>query len=91
MLDKRLVKDNFADRQGKHNRALRRKEKDPNASYIFVILEKNITSKGELNKLEEDWIRAGDGPERKGGTLENYRYQMDEESYKNAGGCMAKK
>ena len=33
-------------------------------------------------------VPTGDGPEKKGGTLENYRYQMDEESYKNAGGCM---
>lgn len=48
MLDKRLVKDNFADRQGKHNRALRRKEKDPNASLYICYIRKKYNKQGRV-------------------------------------------
>jgi hypothetical protein len=40
----------------------------------------------DLDVLEETKIRQGGGPEKKGGKLENQRYQMNDERYKSAGG-----
>lgn len=80
----------FKDRQRKHNRKLQKKTGDPNAKYTFERLDDGITTQTNLDKTEEDWIRAGGGPETQGGTLENKRHEMNDKDYKAAGGCMAK-
>ncbi|MCC6287214.1 MAG: hypothetical protein IT249_04960 [Chitinophagaceae bacterium] len=76
----------FKDRQSKHNRRLQKQTGNPNAKYDFAKLEENVKTQADLDKLEEDWIRAGDGPKRKGGTLENSRYEMNDADYKKGGG-----
>jgi|LakMenE18May11ns_1017448.scaffolds.fasta_scaffold9602826_1 hypothetical protein len=43
-----------------------------------------------LNVLEETHIRQGGGPQNKGGSLANKRYQMSELNYKSAGGKTVK-
>ena len=58
---------------------------DATARYEFKILEDNVPD-ADLSRLEEDWIRAGGGP----GPLANGRHQMNDDRYKNAGGCMPK-
>jgi len=57
--------------------------------YDFQVLEQCVPD-DQLNIAEEDWIRAGGGPAKKGGSLENKRYQMNNESYEGYGGSIPK-
>ena len=80
----------YKKRQQAHNRKLRQKTQNPTASYSFDELETNVKGTGKISdaemlaKMEEDWIRAGDGP----GALDNARHEMNDDRYKNAGGHM---
>jgi RHS repeat-associated protein len=72
----------YMERQGEHDRELGVKHK-------FNPLGRAKPGE-ELNKLEETHIRLGGGPQNKGGTLANKRYQMSESKYKAAGGSVGK-
>lgn len=67
---------------------MRKKTQILTASYTFDELETNVKGIGKISdaemlaKMEEDWIRAGDGP----GVLENMRHEMNNDRYKKAGG-----
>ncbi len=72
----------YAARQGEHNA-------DLGVEHKFNVLGKAKPGT-RLDKLEEDFIRQGGGPEEQGGTLANKRYQMSEERYRAAGGKIDK-
>lgn len=76
----------FLRRQAAHNSFLNKLSGGTGMKYNFHLLDSNITPGTLLDKAEESWIRAGGGP----GTLENKRYQMNEQRYKAAGGCIGK-
>jgi len=90
----------FENRKSSHNSKLRKElgqKGNSKIHYEFEILEDNIKGTGTLSdadalaKVEEDWIRTGDGPQKKGGSLENKIHGMNDDRYKNAGGTMCKK
>lgn len=65
---------------------------NPDADYEFEELGKEKPGV-DLDRLEEDWIRAGGGPTNKSnpnGGLENKRHQMNDKAYKEAGGEVEK-
>ena len=71
----------YAKRQAEHAAA------NPMESFTFQELERVPSNSGRsLNVAEEDWIRAGGGPKRFGGPLQNDRYQMNPVDYVKAGG-----
>ncbi len=72
-------------RQAEHERDLQKAFPGLGLEYRFTPLETSVPV-GDLSKLEEDWIRAGDGP----GALANKRHQMNDDRYQKAGGCMPK-
>jgi hypothetical protein len=79
----------YPQRMKSHNRKLQRQTKNPRAQFKFNVLERCVDPK-DLRKKEEDHIRDGGGPQNKGGQLENKRYEMNENDYKNAGGTVPK-
>jgi len=73
-------KEAFKKRKKAHDRKLKKTTKDPNAEYEFELLEDGIDGVNDpkaLSKVEEDWIRCGDGP----GALENKRFEMADHNY----------
>ena len=75
----------YADRQEEHHRD------NPGQQFEFDVLEEvPAGSDRSLNVAEEDWIRAGGGPQREGGPLANKRYQMNDKAYRAAGGTVPK-
>jgi RHS repeat-associated protein len=63
--------------------------KHPDKQFEFDVLEEAGPGRN-LDVAEEDWIRAGGGPQRFGGPLANDRYQMSDKAYKAAGGNVPK-
>ncbi|PWU12229.1 MAG: hypothetical protein C5B50_21890 [Verrucomicrobia bacterium] len=62
---------------------------NPTESFVFQELERVAAGSGRsLDVAEEDWIRAGGGPQSTGGRLENDRHQMNDEAYRRAGGTI---
>lgn len=77
-----ISEERFAKRQAEHQRA------HPDAAYVFDELDRGAPGP-ELDKIEEDWIRAGGGPTNKTnpeGGLENKRHQMNDRRYREQGG-----
>jgi hypothetical protein len=65
--------------------------KNPEQDFEFEILERVPANSGRsLDVAEEDWIRAGGGPQSDGGPLQNERHQMDDLRYRQAGGTISK-
>lgn len=63
----------------------------PGEKFVYHVLEEVKPGSGRsLDVAEEDWIRAGGGPQRSGGRLANDRYQMSDKAYKAAGGTLPK-
>jgi hypothetical protein len=61
----------------------------PTESFTFQELERVPANSGRsLDVAEEDWIRAGGGPKKYGGGLENDRWQMNDKDYHRAGGTI---
>jgi transposase len=73
---------NYAIRQYKHAYL------NPTESYTFDILERLPPGSRPLNVAEEDWIRAGAGPWREGGPLENDIHAMTDAKYRKAEGTI---
>jgi hypothetical protein len=74
----------YAARQAEHAAA------NPTEAYTFQELERVPANSGRsLNVAEEDWIRAGGGPQSTGGTLQNARHQMSDFNYRQAGGTIS--
>jgi hypothetical protein len=72
---------NYRQRQYIHKR------NNPNADYEFIELERIPQGSDRfLDVAEEDWIRAGGGPKRHGGRLENDRYEINDIDYRATGG-----
>ncbi len=68
-------------------RQLEHAAKHPNETFTFQELGRVPANSGRsLDVAEEDWIRAGGGPQSAGGRLENARHQMNHIDYRNAGG-----
>ena len=63
----------------------------PEKGFTFQELER-VPQGGArtLDAAEEDWIRAGGGPKKQGGRLDNGRYQMNDKRYKGTGGNIGK-
>jgi hypothetical protein len=75
----------FEERQAEHARD------HPTETFTFEDLERVPAGSGRsLDVAEEDWIRAGGGPQREGGPLQNGRHQMSDENYAAAGGTVPK-
>src|SRR5271155_5792620 len=61
-------------RQSAEDNALR-------AQHYYDILQQGIpNAPGSLNLAEENYIRLNGGPRTQGGTLQNLRYQMNEQN-----------
>lgn len=59
----------------------------PDQVFEFEVLEEiPPNSERPLDVAEEDWIRAGGGPQSTGGRLQNQRHQMNPQRYRDAGG-----
>jgi len=75
--------DRYPDRQMEEQRA------NPTKTFKFEVLETVPGNSGRsLDVAEEDWIRAGGGPQTDGGPLQNRRYQMNDADYRKAGGTV---
>ncbi len=72
---------NYLARQSAEDNALR-------VNHIYDIMEYVPNDKLSLNLPEENYIRLNGGPRVKGGTLENLRYQMNDQAYREAGGTI---
>jgi hypothetical protein len=72
----------FLERQNEHHRLL-------GTRHDYTILERGEPG-FQLDMLEEDWIRRMGGPKRKGGTLANKRYQVNDRDYCANGGSVPK-
>ena len=81
-IGKVISPERFIERQGEHDRATKR-----------VNTYRIIKDKVPLNNLSleaETAIRLGGGPATQGGTLENKRYEMNNNKYKSMGGNVSK-
>lgn len=72
----------FDARQGEHDRAT-------NRANVYETLDENVSS-DQARVKEEQRIRENGGPSNQGGTLENKRYEMNQNGYENAGGTTPK-
>jgi len=76
--------DRLEDRKTEHTR-----KHPPGAGrhYEMTTLESGIPKGKDLDKAEEDWIRAGGGPSRPPngvvGGLSNWRHQLSDTNYTN--------
>lgn len=76
----------YFQRQGEHALAY------PDSDFEFEVLGRAEPGT-DLNRLEEDWIRAGGGPTNRShldGGLSNRRHQMSDANYAAAGGTIGK-
>jgi hypothetical protein len=74
--------DHYITRQATHDREL-------GFAHKYRVLEK-ANPGFDLNMVEESWIRRLGGPKRKGGTLANKRYQVNDADYCANGGTVPK-
>ncbi len=72
----------FLERQNEHDKATNRTNE-------YKILDENVSA-DQRRVIEEQHIREKGGPSNQGGTLENKRYEMNEQEFQKRGGTTPK-